>query len=309
MVQVVTTLLAVMAATAMEPAADAEVTVWARSGARSYITCASEDEAARLAAGRWQGRAQELPDDHQWAQRADDCPHAPDVLRVAALYELSRSFALPPRIDEADLSPVAKTFETSRRRALTWLQASMRERTRRGLPAPDQARFFIAVAHLGLDDAARALDMLDAAHLAGEVDRYEMARVAALAHLLDGDLDAALRRAHEAVVHAPGRSELAAMYVYALVLDRAGEPSTAASILRRVRTRDRDSAELYGLLAWLPLHERLYLMALDRQANASVPNEALRLWAAYLQLEAPSPGERTLAERHRAQLLPTPGHI
>lgn len=293
----------------LEPASDPEVTIWARAGARSFVTCASEDEAATLAAARWQGRAQELPDAHQWAQRAADCPHAPQVARLAALHELSRIFVVPPRVDEVDLTPLAEQIEASRRKAIAWIDDSLAEQARRGERPTRLTRYYLAQGYLSLGESKPALEILEAAEQAGEVEPWRAAYLAALAHLVGGDLPRALQESHRAVLHARGKQELSAQYVYALVLDRAGEPSTAEALLRNVRARDRDSAELMALLVALPLHERIYLQALDRQANASVPNEALRLWAAYLQLEAPSPAERALAERHRAQLIPLPGKI
>ena len=58
----------------------------------------------------------------------------------------------------------------------------------------------------------------------------------------------------------------------------------------------------------LPVHERLYLRALDHQA-ADEASTALRLWDAYLARPEPAEPEKALARRHREELRPKPAPI
>ncbi|MBC8069110.1 MAG: hypothetical protein IAG13_12315, partial [Deltaproteobacteria bacterium] len=58
----------------------------------------------------------------------------------------------------------------------------------------------------------------------------------------------------------------------------------------------------------LPVHERLYLRALDHQIGDE-DSSAIRLWDAYLSRPEPEAPERVLAKRHRTELQPRPAPV
>ncbi|TPV92703.1 MAG: hypothetical protein B7733_24555 [Myxococcales bacterium FL481] len=248
-------------------------------------------------------------DDKTWRRRARDCPRGEWVLRAAAQAELRTPFRLAKGSPTpAEVSELERTVRRSRRRALDWLEAIQRERARMGQPLRPRDHYLAARAHAGLGrrDAARAA--LGRAVRRGGASTAEVQQLSALLAVAAGDLDRAAIASRRALYGGGEADSVVSLYVRALVLDRLGDRTAAARVLVVARNQDRGRAGLLALESVLPVHERLYVRALDRQVEQT-RNAALRLWKAYLAHDAPTPGQRKLAEQHRAALAEIPEPI
>ena len=271
-----------------------------QAGASSWTVCQShEREATRRLRGAGlssdidRRRLREL---HAWG---DACPHAPAVLVLTAALEL---VLLPePSSDDllAGLDELDRDLSTQRRRALRRLRGAVVESARRGEAPPSPAHYLIAYASLGLGDLAGAQAAVTASRARAEVEIWRLDRMEAFVALFRGDLPEALRLAHRSLEYATGSGRMSSMYTLAMALDRAGSITASRRILAQIRVREgRDHAALDSLL---PLHERLYLMAIEQEARG-YEAAAKRLWTHYLERPEVEAPERALAERRLATL-------
>ena len=99
---------------------------------------------------------------------------------------------------------------------------------------------------------------------------------------------------------APSGERAGSAYVLALIYDRAGAPEAALSELTGLRSQSGERSAVESLL---PLHERLYLDALDQQSKRNT-GAAMRYWEAYLACPEPEAPERALAQRRLGELRP-----
>jgi len=269
-------------------------TAWARSGARSWTRCQQLD---RDALRRLLGDDSGLDDDskpERWRERALACPSAPALLTLAASLELAQELDISGLSDlREQLTELHQRLHESRRRAQLWLAAAATESERRQALLPPMHAYLSAYAAYGLGDAARARAQLELARRRAEVETWRLDRLDALLQLDDGELRESLRLAHRAYLHASSAGKINSAQIWALVLDRAGATEAAHLTLAGHRAREGRGA---GFSALLPLHERLYLMALDQESRGH-SSGALTLWSAYLELREPHPADRLHVER------------
>lgn len=277
-------------------------TVWAEAGGRPWTGCRERERQADGILQRVSTQSDENSGDSPWAALARDCPNAPAVLVMAAMRELSKVPRYPPQIDELmdGLGKLREAHRESRLQARSWLQRALTEAERRGEAPPVMTYYFLAYAALGLGEPAAAMTALAEAERRGEVEGWRADRAGAVAALLAGDLPRALVLAYRAREQAPSAQRVTSVYVLALVYDRAGAPEAAQRELRVLRAASSERGVVDTLL---PLHERLYLNALEQQAGTNV-GTAGRLWEAYLACPEPEAPERALAERRLAELRP-----
>ncbi|MFO0637258.1 MAG: hypothetical protein U0168_30915 [Nannocystaceae bacterium] len=126
--------------------------------------------------------------------------------------------------------------------------------------------------------------------------------------LLDGDLDGAMALAQRATIDAPMDDRTITRYIRAMVLDIPGGTAAARAELLDLRNEAGSIIARRATESLLPVHERLYLRALDHQV-AEDSGTALRLWDAYLSRSEPAEPERVLARRHRAELVRKPAPV
>lgn len=284
-----------------EPASTPPPTAWAQAGARPWRSC---DVVARQALAVRLGVRARGSFDRVWRGRAEHCPGAPDVLVLAAQEEIL--MAVPqfwkPETD-GDIDGTIENMHERATEALRLLDAALAETSRRGEPPPFEAHYFRAYAQSMLGDHDAVLESLKLADREGDAARWRIERMAAAAELGRGNLDAALRLARLALADAPpdaGERQIS-RYVWAYVLDRAGSPAEARALLRSLR-RQPDIGKARGAVeSMLPVHERIFLRAIDHQSVEENSN-ALRLWDAYLKRTEPDAADRILAKRHRDEL-------
>ena len=278
-------------------------TVWAEAGARPWTLCRDYERQAESLLQRVSQRADEAQAEAPWGPRARECPGAPSVLVLAAMRELSKVPSYPPLVDlTAALPRLAEAQRQTREQALAWLTQAQVEAQRRGEPPPVLTYYFTAYAALGLGDPEAARAALARAQRRGEVESHLLDRAAAVAALLAGELQTALDLAYRARELAPASDRQTAVYILALIYDRAGAPDAAMRELSALRPGGFGFER--GLVdTLLPLHERLYLNALEHKAQRN-PNNATRLWEAYLACPEPEAPERTLVEQRLAELRP-----
>lgn len=236
------------------------------------------------------------------------------MLAVAAEREIVAAAELLGGVENWDaegekVDEIATEHARRMKRALGWLQASIDESARRGSLPPAETFYYRAYALTTLGDLEGARDAIGHAAKLRDAEAHRIQRMAALIHLFLGDLDRALRLAHRSVVDAPPTGDrLISRFIYALTLDRAGASYTAALQLRALhREGGRYTAQL-AVESVLPVHERLFLRALDHQANGQDAN-AIRVWEMYLGRSEPDSAERVLARRHRDELDPRPSLV
>ena len=275
-------------------------TVWAEAGGRPWTGCRERERQADGILQRVSTQSDESSGDSPWAALARDCPNAPAVLVMAAMRELSKVPRYPPQIDELmdGLGKLREAHRESRLQARSWLQRALTEAERRGAAPPVMTYYFLAYAALGLGEPAAAMTALAEAERRGEVEGWRADRAGAVAALLAGELPRALELAYRAREQAPAAQKTTSVYVLALVYDRAGAPETAQRELLALRSGERGAVDTL-----LPLHEQLYLLALEQQAGR-FNGTAARLWEAYLACDEPEAPERALAERRLAELRP-----
>jgi tetratricopeptide (TPR) repeat protein len=202
---------------------------------------------------------------------------------------------------EQDLDAIVERHQIRIGRALRWLDAAVVESSRRGEPAPLQAWYWRAYAFAAMGDFPHAGEDLERAAEVGDVERWRIERMGSVVSLLEGDLQQALRSAHLSTVDAPHEDKVRSRYVLALVLDRAGASASAREEFRRIRHEPMHAGARQAVESFLPIHERLYLRALEHQANGERTN-AVRLWDLYLARPEPDEPDRELARRHKAEL-------
>jgi tetratricopeptide (TPR) repeat protein len=286
------------------------LTVWAKAGSRSATDCVRRADDAANQLRRLGDDIQLLKNSTKWRERATYCPSSPDVLRLAAYTELLRLVPLPPAPGEGkwDFSELDQELEKSREQALGWMRSAEVESLRRGEPGGIGIVYFRSRALLSLGRVKRAkATALEALHT-GDVAPWRAYRLIALCEMMEGDLDNALLHARRSVTNASERGRSMSEYVYALILDRAGDTAAAARIFQRWRNRNpTDTRRVLEMT--LPTHERLFLRALEAQYVGDQKNSALRLWNGYLERSEPHDAERKLAERHLSELGPMPDKV
>jgi len=241
-----------------------------------------------------------------WGKRAVLCPHAPEVLVLAAqdeLLEVSR-LSWDSNLD-GTLDELVAEHRERLTTALGWLNAAVAESQRRGELAPLETYYQRAHLLFALGRYEEVGSDLDRARALGEVRRWRIDRMAAMVELLLGDLHRAVELGRLAWTDAPPDERAVSGYLWALILDRVGATEQAERVLHAMR---RDSGHLVARQAvrsLLPIHERLYLAALDQQADGEGAS-ALRLWHAYLARPEPVEADRELARRHVEALANRP---
>lgn len=282
-------------------------TVWARSGATGWVTCEELARQASALRGGAGGRAEGMGEPRAWLERATRCPNVPELLLMAAQHEIidAGSLGAGPEPGGASVQPLVDDHKERVTKALGWLDQALHECARRRESPPRETRYLraYALAALGRPKAARIA--LDEAIAHAEIERWRSDRMGAAIALFAGDIDLAMRLGQRAAIDTPSDDRTITRYLRALVLDRAGASAAARTELLDLRTdvghiAARDAAE-----SLLPLHERLYLRALERQANDD-NDLAIVLWDAYLARPEPEEPERLLAQRHRATLVKRP---
>ncbi len=283
------------------PATAPPLTAWAKAGARGWRVCEGLNRRALSArvSGSIRGRsAQEA----LWSERAKVCPHAPEVLVLAAQQEILNAAAagwLPET--NVGFDEVVAAHREHIERALELLDRAIVEAHRRGDPEPFEALYFRAYASAAKGDFAGAAGDLVQAELLGDVEAWRAQRMLSVALLLGGDLEASLQAAQLAMLGAPSDDQMISMYIYAFVLDRAGAPASAQALFRQLRRLSGSGGARRAVESFLPIHERLFLRAVDHQANGERTN-AMRLWDAYLSRPEPEEADMELARRHKAEL-------
>lgn len=283
-----------------EPRPPDPPTVWAQAGSRPWGQCRELERTAEIAVAK-QSVGADGP--NVWAERARLCPGAPAVLVAAAMLELTQVPSLPPLAELAgEVGALAEAQRQSRKRAAQWLAAARDEAARRGQAPPPMTWIMTAIAAIGLGDATTARAALAQAELRAEVEGYRIDRLAAVAALMAGDLAHALALAHRARERAASREQVRTTLLLSLVYDRSGAADAAQRELTLLRPL-ASSAERMAVDALLPLHERLYLAAIEQVAFKNPANASL-LFKGYLACPEPEEAERRLVERRLAELRP-----
>jgi hypothetical protein len=299
--------LVLAAAPKWGPAPAPPPTVWAKAGARGWTLCEDLERKAMSLQANAVARGQSLPGaDESWSKHASRCPHVPAVLLQAAQEELSDTAALDP--ERAELEAMFETHRRRTARALRWVEAALAEVERRAAFAPAQLQYYRAYALVGLGRFDAAALALEQAERAGDVERWRSDRMLAIIEVLRDDLARALWLAHRGVIDAPVQDRLISRYILAYVLDRAGASDEAVEELRRLRREAGHTSHRRAVESVLPMHERVYLRALDHQASGEKSN-AIRLWNAYLARPEPAEPDKELARRHREELEPLPPRV
>lgn len=298
-------LLALAAAPAEEPEpAEPPPGVWVLSGARPWSECqAYEDEAARrLRAGL--PRGDERPLIRQWRARVQACPQVPTALVLLARLELASPAGFDPSVELGEgIGALVETHRRQHEEILGWLAAAEREAERRGEAAPPQTAYLMAFASVGLGRRRDAAAHLERARAAGDVEGWRLDTLEAVIRIGDGDLERALRLANRARGHATTSGRTTTTYVLALALDRSGSIAAARSLVAQIRSRE--SRPLGVLESLLPIHERLYLLALEQEARGHA-SSAFFIWKAYLERPEVEGPERAQVERRLRELRPEP---
>ena len=291
-----------------KPAPAPPPTAWARAGATGWRLC---DDVGRQAAQARLGAGPREADEFLWRKRVRQCPHEPEVLILAAEEQIvaANGVSWGPDVTTG-LEQVVGEQRARLRRALRYVETAIAEARRRGEHPPIEAHYLRAYVLLGLGRYAAARQNLREALAVDDVERYRAQRMGALLALMLGNLDEAVRLAHRAKIDAPSEQtdELASRYIWALVLDRVGAPAAAREELERLRRVSGHTAGRAMVESLLPMHERIYLRALDHQANGERAN-AVRLWEAYLSRSEPIEADKELARRHQAELDPAPAPV
>ena len=283
------------------PATAPPPTAWARAGARPWRTC---DAAGRQALAIRLGAQGRGKFERVWRARARQCPREPDVLVLAAQEEVLE--AVPVGwMPEADtkLDETIESLSAGATRAVELLDAAIAEADLRGERAPYEAFYFRAYANSVLGNASAVRADLARALEAGDAERYRIERMGAVAALYEGELEDAVRLARLSLDDAPVEADERSIsrYVWAFVLDRAGDSESARAVFRQLRREPGSFGNRPAVESMLPAHERIFLRALEHQANGENTN-ATRLWDAYLQRPEPAEADRVLAQRHADEL-------
>jgi hypothetical protein len=272
-------------------------TVWAEAGSRPWAQCRELERTAESAVARQSVGSE---GSSVWAERARLCPGSPAVLVAAAMVELTRVSNLPLLAElPTAVEELAEAHRQSRKRAARWLAAARTEASRRGQAPPPMTWVLTAIAAIGLGEPERAQAALRQAAARGESEAFRLERLAAVAALLAGDLPGALDLAHRAR-ELGAREQMRTTLTLALIYDRSGAADAALRELALLRA-SMSSPERLAIDALLPLHERLYLAAIEQIALKNPGNAAL-LFQGYLACPEPQEAERRLVERRLAEL-------
>ncbi len=302
--------LLLAAAPSWQPAPAPPPTPWARAGARGWAACEDLGRQAAALRGGTAPRADPGNEDASvWLERAQRCPAVPDVIVYAAQLELASAGDIGALLEpEASIGRVVDDHRERIERALRWLDAALRECARRRESPPRETRFLRAYALVTLGRPEAAELALAKASAAAEVEGWRIARMGAAIALLQGELERAMALAQRASIDAPLEDRTITRYVRALVLDRSGAIAAARSELQELRADAGHVIARRATESLLPVHERLYLRALDHQVGDEEAS-AIRLWDAYLSRPEPEEPERVLARRHRSELQPRPAPV
>jgi|LNFM01.2.fsa_nt_gb hypothetical protein len=293
-----------------QPAGAPRPTVWARAGATAWAACEELGRQAATVRGGSGPRGDSSADDASaWTERATRCPAVPEVLVLAAQIEIATmvdvSFGPEPG---SSLDSVVEDHHERVVQALKWLDAALAESARRREPAPRETRFLRAYALVALGRPRAARDALDDSVAYADVERWRSDRMGAVIALLAGDLDRAMKLAHLAAVSTPPDDRTITRYIRALVLDRGGAPAAARAEMVELRNDVGHIQARHATESLLPVHERLYLRALEHQAGDD-PDSAIRLWDAYLARPEPEEPDKVVARRHREALRRKPSPV
>ncbi len=298
-----------MPASAWRPSGAPAPTIWARVGATGWAACEEMGrQAAMLRGGSGPRGDSGGTDASQWAERASRCPGVPEILFLAAQVEIASAGDLGFGPDPGTgLDSVVKDHRERVQRALDWLDAVLAESARRRESPPRETRFLRAYAMVALGRPTAARRALDDAIASADVERWRSDRMGAVIALLAGDIEVAMRLAHRASIETPGEDRTITRYLRALVLDRSGAAAAARSELLELRNDAGHILARHATESLLPVHERLYLRALEHEVNDDT-DTAARLWDAYLARPEPEEPDRVVARRHRSAVTkrPTP---
>lgn len=278
--------------------------MWAEAGSRPWGQCREFERQAERVLQSPNVRGDDVRGPGPWADRAELCPGVPAVLAAAAYFELMLVPPLPPLGDLVEeVKPLLEAHRTSRQRAARWLATARRESARKGDPPPPLTWFLSAQSALGLGEPAAARRALAEADARGEVEPWRLDRLGALTALLAGDLPPALELGYRARELGPAAERGTSTFLLALIYDRAGAPDAAVRELAAVRAASF-GFERSVIDTLLPLHERIYLQALEQIALRN-PGNATWLLKSYLACPAVEAPERRMAERRIEELRPT----
>lgn len=293
-----------------QPAGAPGPTVWAKSGATGWAAC--EDlgrQAATIRSGAGPRGDSGSDDGSVWTERAARCPAVPEILFLAAQIEIATTvdvtFGPEPG---TSFDPVVKDHRERVLRALGWLDALLAECARRHESPPREARFLRAYAMVALNRPKAARIALDDAIAYADVERWRSDRMGAVIALLAGDLDRAMRLAHRASVETPSEDRTITRYIRAIVLDRSGAAAAARAEMLELRNDAGHITARHATESLFPVHERMYLRALEHQAGDD-PDSAVRMWDAYLGRSEPEEQDKVVARRHRDALRRKPAPV
>jgi hypothetical protein len=293
----------VLAPPKWEPRPPEPPTAWAQAGSRPWGQCRDLERGAERILAQAPAVTGERGPPSPWPDRAKLCPGSPAVLVAAAQAELVQAPEFPPLSElAAQVEALGEAQRTSRKRAARWLAAARTEASRRGEAPPPWTWYLTGWAALGLGEAERAREALLQAEARGEAPPWWIDRLLALTSLLQGDLTRALELAHRARELGPARDREMSTLILALVYDRAGAPEAAMRELAAQQSGYRSPPA--GLLdTYLPLHERLYVAALEQMVARQTGNVNWLL-KAYLACPEPAAPERKLVQRRIDELRP-----
>ncbi len=277
-----------------------EPVVWANSGGRPWVLCMQHERQAHEQLLQLFGSRDRA--DTVWPRRVHECPNAVAVLVMAAAAELQKIALEAPTPGAEHVKKLSLQQSQARQRVQGWLAQASAELERRGSEPPPLFYYLHAVAALGLGQLEAAGAALQRSRERGEIADWRADRAEAIHALLAGDLANALRLAYRTSSLAPGSQQLSSSTVLALVLDRSGAPEAAQRELSRLRIGTPLSQQgLIDVWPLLPVHERLYMMALEQQVRENI-GAAQRYWEAYLACPEPDPPERHLVEMRLREL-------
>jgi len=218
-------------------------------------------------------------------------------LVYAAAHELRHAYAMPGLSQpEQAIDQLAEELVASRERAHGWLRRALVESANRGQKPPPMLHFLAAQAAVAQGDIKQAKRAIARARTAGHVGSWRIDRLAAVAAWMAGDLDDALTLAHRAREESRDDGLRLSRYLLALIYDRAGATAESSRVLHELNARRIGTGE-ESIEMLLPIHERLYLTALENQAHGNVA-DAIHYWKAYLARPEPADPERQQANMH-----------
>ncbi len=298
-------LLALALISDWQPVQPPPPSAWVEAGSHTWVKCGRHEREAAgrlpLSDYRLSRRYSRSDSRSGWRSRVELCPQSPAILVFAAASELRRSHPIPGlNLPEQAIDALAEEIAQSRQRAQSWLATAAREASRRGQPKPPMIDFLTAQAAIGMGDLKAVRQALTRARAVGEVETWRIDRLAAAAAMMAGDLDDALLLADRAREQAQDDGLRVTLYLLAMIYDRAGATNDAKRLLADLSRRRIGTGE-EAIEMLLPIHERLYLTALENQAYGNIA-DAMHYWKAYLARPEPADPERQLANLHLQSL-------